>query len=318
MSSSPITADYSLIRERLSPDQVRVFDRILNQIGGSSSDPVSFCLFSSPPPPLFTTLQVRLFVSGTAGTGKSFLITALIDAVGAKNVFVCAPTGVAAKQVKGKTIHALFNLPVAKNGEQDDGRLFTAPAVGDNLKLVIVDEISMCSAEMFDRVESAMRAFRPNCGVFGGFSLVLFGDLLQIPPVNARWIFECKWGGVVLLILIFPLNVGVFSAQWWPCFEYEELEVNHRQHTDMEFAEMLQRWRLGRVSGGDMDFLQSRQVSGTPSYAAVAEQYCQNGRGSSMILVQYNKTADELNSRVSGGGGGWWGLTLFYDLISYC
>ncbi|EGT49870.1 hypothetical protein CAEBREN_21960 [Caenorhabditis brenneri] len=233
--------------DKLSKDQRGVFDKVIERINDNK--------------------VIRMFVSGTAGTGKSFLIRALIDALGSEHVFICAPTGLAAKLVNGKTIHSFFNMPIVVQV----GECF--------LKLIIIDEISMCSASMLDKIEEKLSSTRPNNGPFGGYSVIMFGDLLQIPPVEAKWVFESKW---------------------WHLFEYAELLTNHRQHQDCEFADMLMRWRVGRLSSSDIKFLETRVIKSLKPLKTdkIADAFINIEKGNSMILVHTNWMADEINKKV--------------------
>ncbi|EGT39960.1 hypothetical protein CAEBREN_18268 [Caenorhabditis brenneri] len=148
------------------------------------------------------------------------------------------------------------------------------------LKLVIIDEVSMCSAKMLDSIEEKMSLIRKNSGAFGGFSIVLFGDLLQIPPVEAEWVFKSKW---------------------WHSFEYAELQINLRQLLDPEFSQMLQRWRVGKINDADRLFLQKKCVvsKGPPRYFdRVSDTFIKIEKGDSLVLTHRNASASEINKRV--------------------
>lgn len=126
-----------------------------------------------------------IFVSGKAGTGKSTLIHYLRHST-KKNVVVVAPTGVAALNVKGATIHSYFQFPPRVVTEEDikevrDRRLYT------KLDLLIIDEISMVRADVVDGMDLFLRRNgRDKDLPFGGTQLLLVGDLFQLPPVVTR------------------------------------------------------------------------------------------------------------------------------------
>lgn len=128
----------------------------------------------------------HVFLTGKAGTGKSTLIR-LFMADTDRNVVVVAPTGIAALNVDGYTIHRLFGfrttttLDDVRSGEYRPGRFTKTLA---SLQTLIVDEASMVRADVFDMVAAALERFGPAPGTpFGGVQIVLVGDLYQLPPV---------------------------------------------------------------------------------------------------------------------------------------
>ncbi|EFP00489.1 hypothetical protein CRE_21826 [Caenorhabditis remanei] len=249
-----------------SADQQSVFDRIIAAVNDLDN-------------------PIRLFVSGTAGTGKSYLIKALIDELGYGRVSVCAPTGMAAKLVEGRTIHSLCKLAVVEEGEEknpDDGAPAAKKSRRDTgMRLFIIDEISMCSAELLDNLEKDLSSKRKDRGPFGGFNIVAFGDLYQIPPVKAKWVFK--------------------SELWKTHFQYAELNSNHRQQADPEFAQMLQRFRVGELTDLDRAFLKSRVVpnqAGDTFVACTADAYNKTAKGQALILLRTNKVIQDVNNEI--------------------
>ncbi|WP_304441559.1 AAA family ATPase [Demequina sp. NBRC 110054] len=128
----------------------------------------------------------NLFLTGRAGTGKSTLIRHFLETTGRRAVTV-APTGIAALNVDGYTIHRLFSFPMGVNEETVrgpgyfPGRFASTLAELDTL---IIDEASMVRADLFDALAAALERFGPRHGErFGGVQLVLVGDLHQLPPV---------------------------------------------------------------------------------------------------------------------------------------
>src|SRR5262245_6030764 len=128
----------------------------------------------------------HLFLTGKAGTGKSTLIRRFMAETD-RNVVVVAPTGIAALNVDGYTIHRLFGfratttLDDVRGGEYRPGRFAKTLA---SLQTLILDEASMVRADVFDMVASALSRFGPAPGTpFGGVQIVLVGDLYQLPPV---------------------------------------------------------------------------------------------------------------------------------------
>ena len=128
----------------------------------------------------------HVFLTGSAGTGKSTLIR-LFMADTDRNVVVVAPTGIAALNVDGYTVHRLFGfrttttLADVRGGEYRPGRFAKTLA---SLQTLIIDEASMMRADVFDMVAAALSRFGPAPGApFGGVQIVLVGDLYQLPPV---------------------------------------------------------------------------------------------------------------------------------------
>ena len=123
-----------------------------------------------------------LFITGRAGTGKSTLLKIFRRAT-QKNVVVVAPTGVAALNVGGQTIHSLFGfaprllLPENVRVNRRYQRIF------ENMDTLIIDEISMVRADVMEAIDQALRLNRRNADPFGGVQLVMFGDLYQLPPI---------------------------------------------------------------------------------------------------------------------------------------
>ncbi|RJO75221.1 AAA family ATPase [Nocardia panacis] len=131
----------------------------------------------------------NLFLTGRAGTGKSTLIRRFLASTN-RRVVVVAPTGIAALNVEGYTIHRLFSfgpritVEQVRTGRYLPGRFMATLRTLDTL---IIDEASMVRADLFDCLAVALQRFGPRPGtLFGGVQLVLVGDLFQLPPVVAE------------------------------------------------------------------------------------------------------------------------------------
>lgn len=154
--------------------------------------------------------QRSIFLTGKAGTGKTTLLREIIQSTH-KNTVVVAPTGIAALNAGGVTIHSMFQLPFAgfipdfNTPEQFSGsvnfetkstlvRHFRMngikKAVIQNMELLIIDEVSMLRADLLDAIDFTMRSIRKKNDLpFGGVQVLFIGDLLQLPPVirNEEW-----------------------------------------------------------------------------------------------------------------------------------
>jgi len=123
-----------------------------------------------------------VMIVGRAGTGKTTFIRSLLEQ-DRGNQMVLAPTGVAAVNVGGQTIHSFFRIPPRLHNKAEirprrsDAQLFK------NLKRVIIDEISMVRADLLDAVDYALQINRKDRRPFGGVQMVLVGDFLQLAPV---------------------------------------------------------------------------------------------------------------------------------------
>jgi len=130
--------------------------------------------------------ESHVFVTGRAGTGKSTLLSYL-TANSEKSFAVCAPTGVAALNVAGVTIHSLFTFPFGILGEVDIGRHLSRRTreVLRAIDMLVIDEVSMVSADLMDAIDRALRIARSKRKLpFGGVQVVMFGDPYQLAPVT--------------------------------------------------------------------------------------------------------------------------------------
>lgn len=129
------------------------------------------------------------FITGKAGTGKTTLLKKIVAECRAngKNIAVTAPTGVAAKNAEGQTLHSMFGLSTTMyvpgkmrmRYRLDDAR----EKVVKKLDVLIVDEVSMVRCDLLDMVDLTLQHYKGNKNAFGGIQVVFFGDLFQLPPV---------------------------------------------------------------------------------------------------------------------------------------
>ncbi|MBI4096172.1 MAG: AAA family ATPase [Candidatus Levybacteria bacterium] len=135
---------------------------------------------------LFNKLEnstANIFITGKAGTGKSILLQ-YFKQNSKKKLVVVAPTGVAALNVGGQTIHSLFRIPpsfIAKNSLMAPDSKTTM--LLRNIDAIVIDEISMVRADLMDAIDHRLRQAHSNNFPFGGIQIIMFGDLYQLPPV---------------------------------------------------------------------------------------------------------------------------------------
>lgn len=151
-----------------------------------------------------TETNENIFLTGKAGTGKTTFLKYLKQHC-AKNIIVAAPTGVAAINAGGVTLHSLFQLPfhpfLPTKASKDEllARLrFNKQRLQllRKMELLVIDEISMVRADVMDAIDSILRAVRRNYTIpFGGVQLLCIGDLFQLPPVakNEEWMLLSEY-----------------------------------------------------------------------------------------------------------------------------
>ena len=130
-----------------------------------------------------------LIITGAAGTGKSMLVRYLRyyfshKAERKKNIAIVAPTGVAALSAKAQTIHSFFGFPpITADTHLENIKSTRRDQLFQNLDTLIIDEISMVRADMFDAIEKSLRVHIDEKQDFGGVQIVMVGDFLQLPPI---------------------------------------------------------------------------------------------------------------------------------------
>ena len=194
---------------------------------------------------LFDTIETtreHLFVTGRAGTGKSTLLNYLAWNT-SKQLVICAPTGVAALNVGGQTIHSLFRLPIGVIADRDIEQNADTRKLLNTIETLVIDEVSMVNADLLDAIDRSLRKARQRpLEAFGGVQVVLFGDPYQLAPVpgdvDERAYFHDQYD-----------SMWFFDAKVWQEADLRiyELTTIHRQHEE-EFKLMLNAVRHGGVT----------------------------------------------------------------------
>lgn len=242
----------------------------------------------------------HLFLTGRAGTGKTTFLKQ-IQAQTLKNTVVVAPTGVAAINAGGVTMHSFFQLPFgpfipgsrrgfdgAADAATDQHSLFKNIRFNGNkrkllqeLELLIIDEVSMVRADMLDAVDLILRHFRKKyTQPFGGVQVVYIGDLFQLPPVvgNEEW-------GILSRYYKSPFFFDAHVLQQaTPLFI--ELKKIYRQN-DADFIDLLNNVRNNCATRQDLDTLNSYY----------RPDFIPDEKDRYILLSTHNYRADEVNQR---------------------
>lgn len=230
--------------------------------------------------------NANVFVTGKAGTGKSTLLQ-YFRATTAKNVAVLAPTGVAAINVGGQTIHSFFKFGTEVTLEKIKRVASSERAMYEKLDAIVIDEVSMVRADLFDCVEKFLRLNgRSQNEPWGGVQIIAFGDLYQLPPVvppAERYIFEEHYDG--------PYFFNAFAFRDLE-LSLAELSTVYRQ-SDADFIAFLDKVRRG-----------SADVDAIARFNAQAVRELAKEDEGAVVLVPTNAQADLINAghlRTIGG-----------------
>jgi ATP-dependent DNA helicase PIF1 len=215
-----------------------------------------------------------VFVSGNAGTGKTTLIRYLKENLDLRHV-VLAPTGVAALNAGGATIHSFFRFPPRIQDPRDvrvpaDARLY------QRLELIIIDEVSMVRADILDSIDAFLRECQGCSRAFGGVQLLLLGDMFQLPPVVSsaeRQVFAAR---------------GYASPYFFSALSLQDVTMAHVElteifrQTDLAFISLLNRLRIG---------------DGTVAAVEEINGHClRESSDHEITLTCTNQVADDLNA----------------------
>ncbi|MFC1916670.1 AAA family ATPase [Chloroflexota bacterium] len=224
----------------------------------------------------------NVFITGRAGTGKSTLLNYFRNTT-KKKVVVLAPTGVAALNVKGQTIHSFFRFKpgitpdrVRKLRSADDNN-----SIYHKLDIIVIDEVSMVRADLLDCVDRFLRLNGPKADKpFGGIQMAFIGDLYQLPPVvtsGEKEVFQS------LYRTPYFYGARVFDSF---AMEFVELEKIYRQH-DEQFITLLNGIRNNSVTEEGLEFLNRRYQ---PEFEPSLDDFY-------VYLTTTNKLAEEINDK---------------------
>ena len=230
--------------------------------------------------------DTTLFVTGRAGTGKTTLLRYVAES-SQKNTVVVAPTGIAAINAGGVTIHSFFKLPFApfipsviEAKKLIAGQKMRAEfrSVIRSVDMIIIDEVSMLRADILDAIDVVLRHYRNSKFPFGGVQMVFFGDMYQLPPVcvNDEWFILKDYYSTPYFF-----SAKVFEKQEIVCLELDKI---FRQR-DADFVEILNQVRNNNISKENFNRLNDRY---TPDFDLENNQ-------DFVVLTTHNAVSDDIN-----------------------
>lgn len=230
---------------------------------------------------------VNVFLTGKAGTGKTTFLRRLKER-SPKRMIVVAPTGVAAINAGGVTIHSFFQFPLAPYvpgssfNTKDERFRFSKEKkrIIRTLDLLVIDEISMVRADLLDQIDAVLRLHKDRNRPFGGVQLLMIGDLSQLAPV-AR---ESDW----TLLREYYTTPYFFGSKALQQTKHVTIELQHvYRQTDTTFVDILNEVRENRLTANRLAMLNSRYCK---------EEKVLNSEGV-IRLTTHNLTANNYNEQ---------------------
>ncbi len=238
----------------------------------------------------------HIFLTGKAGTGKTTFLHTLKESLD-KRMIITAPTGVAALNAGGVTLHSFFQLPFGpfipggETHEKSRQRLFRfskeKKQIIKSLDLLVIDEISMVRADLLDGVDATLKRHRRNNAPFGGVQLLMIGDLYQLAPVAK----PSEWQ----LLQDYYGSVYFFSSHALGRTDFLTIELNriYRQ-SDPRFINLLNQVRDNRLDAAATKALNRRYI----------ENFIPEEDQGHITLTTHNNSADAINRNRLGALAG--------------
>ena len=229
----------------------------------------------------------HIFLTGKAGTGKTTFLHDLHEKT-AKRMIITAPTGVAAMNAGGVTLHSFFQLPFgpfvpgSDAYEQNNQRQFRfskeKKQIIQSLDLLVIDEISMVRADLLDSVDAVLRRYRRSNQPFGGVQLLMIGDLHQLSPVAKQH----EWQ----LLKQHYESVYFFSSKALLQTELLTIELKHiYRQSDEKFIEILNHVRENKLSGAALEALNVQYI----------QDFMPDEEQGYITLTTHNASAETIN-----------------------
>lgn len=235
---------------------------------------------------IIANTDTHLFLTGKAGTGKTTFLRKLRTDV-PKRMIVVAPTGIAAINAEGVTIHSFFQLPF---GPQLPGTQYSRNKryafrrqklrLIRSVDLIVIDEISMVRADLLDAIDSVLRQYRDRSRPFGGVQMLMIGDMQQLAPV-AR---EDEWS----ILRQYYDTPYFFSSKVLQQTDFVTVELQHvYRQSDPVFLNLLNKVRSNSADASTLQALNQRYI---PNFNPAKED-------GYIRLVTHNNQADSINQR---------------------
>jgi ATP-dependent DNA helicase PIF1 len=237
----------------------------------------------------------NVFITGGAGVGKSYLVNEIVEHT--PGIAPCAMTGCAAMLINGTTLHSHLGIGLGKETAQKLA-MMVRKYVGVYqrvlcMKTLLIDEVSMLSDELFEKVSEFLKIIKKSKKPFGGVQLVMVGDPFQLCPVQGAYCFT--------------------SPVWKECqFVTHKLETNMRQKGDPLFKEILDRVRFGGCNAKDLAVLESLRDTQFPEGIKPTRLYSKNVSVDAINiseLLELGGQTHEFTTKIVGDAARKWATT---------
>lgn len=231
---------------------------------------------------LISNTNSSFFLTGRAGTGKTTFLRNVQKMVN-KQFITLAPTGVAAIQAGGETLHSFFGLPLevctpGTCGKLNDARILTLA----HADTIIIDEVSMVRCDIVDAIDYTLRKTLRTSLPFGGKQVIFVGDMFQLPPVVRNKPERELLHDIYNTTDFFFYKADAIKRMRLVKIEFQKV---YRQDDDQQFLQILENVRMNKVTTDDIILLNSR----------VAQPKSEDGMV--ITLASVNKTADTINQQ---------------------
>ena len=226
----------------------------------------------------------NVFITGSAGTGKTYLLNLYTQYLKERRVYptIVAPTGIAASHLGGQTIHSFFALGIRESIDEGYVEFLMEKKYlktrFSKLKLLIIDEVSMVSPELFSAMDLVLRGFKGSEAPFGGVQVVISGDFFQLPPVSKE-----------------PKEKRfAWQSPSWKALELQTCYLQEKfRQDDSRLIDVLDDIRSGNISEKTHKALEARMDVSLSDDAKITQLYTHNADVDRINLAELNKLEGE-------------------------